>query len=236
MSPTQSRTSLNGIVVELTQTHCGESKCQEQHPNVKAYSAVIRLDRSMIKIGHVRLYTLDKATMDTIDAGQMLEEALAFDDMHSGAQINKIENFLSNETFFKDRANQLDEAQRFVFVEEVWLEEVQRGRGRGLVAVRSALSLLGLPSKSVIFLQADSTDSSRYNVFEADKKLTRHWAKLGFGVWSDSDPAWLCLSLQDEVYGLVALHDQPGDLAERWRFLKKWLGCLRRAISRAWRR
>lgn len=27
----------------------------------------------------------------------------------------------------------------------------------------------------------------------AHEKLTRHWKRMGFSEWSDSDDAWLCL-------------------------------------------
>lgn len=97
------------------------------------------------------------------------------------------------------------DAAMIVLIEEVWLKEDARGKGRSLAAVQAALKLLRLPPQSVVILQAGSTDSSAYDPFEAEEKLTRHWAKLGFREWSNSDPSWLCLSTGDKMYGLIGL-------------------------------
>lgn len=206
---TQPTSSPNDVSVDMKDMECIESNCQETHPNVRAYLADIRSTEQQERIGFVKVFTLNKAGMDCISPRQMYEEGHIYDDMHSGAQIHKVENFLENEDFYSERDAQVAQAEMFIFVEEVLLEKRFRGtRGRGLAAVREALLRLGPPAKSVVLLQAGSTDESEYDTFQTDDKLTRYWGNMGFGVWSDSDPAWLCLSLEDEVHGLAALQGQ----------------------------
>lgn len=208
MALTQPILALNDIAVELQHAVCVESNCQRLHPNIITYTVVIRLAGTRSEIGHVQLHTLNKAIMEGMSASQMMQESHAYDEMHLGAQIHKVEILLENESFVEEKDVQVSEAQMIVFVEEVRLTEEARGSGRSLGAVRAALKLLGLPSKSVAVLQPGSTAESQFNPFEADEKLTRHWAKMGFEAWSDSDPAWLCLSLGDEVNNVAELHEQ----------------------------
>lgn len=215
MASTNSDLAVNDVMIELHHIDCMESSCQELHPNINTYTAVVRLAGNLSKIGHVQLHTLNKAIMDTMSASQMMQESQVYDDMHLGAQLHKVENFLENESFVVEKNVQVAEARMIVFVEEARLAQEFRGKGRSLGAVRVALMLLGLPSRSVVLLQAGSTDQSQFDPFEADEKLTRHWAKLGFGVWSDSDSAWLCLSPEDEVLAVAALHDQGTSLAPK---------------------
>lgn len=197
-TPNQLQPPPADITVQLQYVSCEEGGCQDHHPNVNRYSATIRFIEGHGKVGHIKLHTLNKAAMETTSASQMMQEGQAYDEMHLGAQIYKVGNFLENESFLENKTEQVATAQMIVFVEEVWLMEEFRGMGRGLAAVAQVLKLLQLPSKTVVVLQAGSTDSSAFDPFETEEKVTRHWARLGFEPWSDSDTAWLCLSPEDE--------------------------------------
>ncbi|CZT24862.1 uncharacterized protein RCC_10590 [Ramularia collo-cygni] len=198
---------LDDIVIELHRVDCEDDSCSAYHPNIKTSSAVIRHIRDQLRVGHIHLHTLDKGAMQIIGPSQMMQESQAYDEIHLGAQMNKVENFLENESFLEGRDVQVATAQTIVFVEEVWLCRESRGKGTSLVAVQNALRLLPCSSKALALLQPGSTDSSPFDPFEAEEKLIRHWAKLGFEVWSDSDPAWLCLSLEVKVHGLKVPDD-----------------------------
>lgn len=128
---------------------------------------------------------------------RMWEESRAYDELHFGTKLDKVENFLSNESFPAERQNIIDAAEALVFVEEVFLESSARGRGYGLEAVKMVFTELNLPMRTVALLQAGAVGGSASDSETAGAKLTRHWRRLGFQAWSESDESWLLVELNN---------------------------------------
>ena len=64
---------------------------------------------------------------------------------------------------------------------------------------------LALHEQCVVLLQAGSITSvaaaeyGTITALEAYEKIARHWSRLGFSVWSDTDDDWLCLLSEERL-------------------------------------
>lgn len=189
-------TSDDEITITLHHLPCPDPTCSHQHPNIKPYTSTIHLNSQ--PIGHLTLYLFHKRSMSALSPNRMWEEPQAYDTHHAGAKLDKIENFLANESFSELGQERIDAAEIVLFIDRVWLEPKWRGKGRGLAAVRETVRALELPQRGIVMLQAgDGGGSMGVSAQDAGEKLTAHWRKLGFGEWSESDPAWLLLWLGD---------------------------------------
>ncbi|KXS94526.1 hypothetical protein AC578_4145 [Pseudocercospora eumusae] len=175
--------------------------CQQAHPNIQSYMASIQLD--LETIGHVKARVFNKQTMDAKNSPGMWEECQRYDQVHFGAKLDKIDNYLDNESFESDAEVKVREARAIVYVEEVLLGEAWRGQGLGLDALRRSILALRLPRESIILLEPGPINSAEHNSQSdnAGEKLEKHWRQLGFDAWSYTDRAWLCLSLGDVSWG-----------------------------------
>ncbi|KXT16175.1 hypothetical protein AC579_915 [Pseudocercospora musae] len=175
--------------------------CQVAHPNIQSYVASVQLD--LQTIGHVKAHVFNKQAMDAKNSPGMWEECQRYDQIHFGAKLNKIDNYLDNESFESDAEVKVQEARAIVYVEEVLLGEAWRGQGLGLDALRRSILALRLPRESIVLLEPGSINSAQHHSKSdnAGEKLEKHWRKLGFDAWSYTDPAWLCLSLKDGSWG-----------------------------------
>ncbi|KAK3109217.1 hypothetical protein LTR53_017765, partial [Teratosphaeriaceae sp. CCFEE 6253] len=129
----------------------------------------------------------------------------AYDAAHAdaGARLEKVENYLANESFHPRFETRVAEAESVLFVEEVRLHEALRGRDLGFWMVRELIRGLGLGERGVVLLQAGGIsregrggrdrDGGGSGGGESTERLTRYWRRMGFSEWSDSDEAWLCL-------------------------------------------
>ncbi|KAF7188936.1 hypothetical protein HII31_09859 [Pseudocercospora fuligena] len=165
----------SNISVRLQTRTCPDPSvnCQQAHPNIQSYLASIQLD--LQTIGHVKAHVFNKQTMDAKDSPGMWEECQRYDQNHFGAKLDKIDNYLDNESFESDAEVKVQEARAIVYVEEVLLQETRRGREPGPINSAEHKSEGG----------------------DGGEKLEKHWRRLGFDAWSYTDPAWLCLSLED---------------------------------------
>ncbi|KAK4502263.1 hypothetical protein PRZ48_005688 [Zasmidium cellare] len=180
---------VSDITITLHHQPCSPPDCSLKHPHIKPYtSKIYPTDPKSKPIGQINLYVFHKAKMDAINPGKMWEECQAFDAHHTGTKLDKIENFLANESFSTQGQDRIDHAEVVLFIDQ----------GRGLAAVRETVKALQLPKKAIVMLQAGDAGGLRIgNVHEAGDKLTRHWKRLGFEEWSESDPSWLLLWLED---------------------------------------
>ncbi|KAF2162940.1 hypothetical protein M409DRAFT_26793 [Zasmidium cellare ATCC 36951] len=189
------------ITTTLHHQPCSPPSCQLRHPNIKAYTAKIHLTNlnpNPHPIGHIDLYLFHKSKMPTLSPNRMWEECHSFSPHHPGTKLDKIENYLANESFSTEGHEKIERAEVVLFIDQVWLEARWRGKGRGLVAVSEAVKALQVPRKGVVMLQAGDAGGGRIgDVQDAGERLTRHWRRLGFEAWSESDPSWLLVSLED---------------------------------------
>ncbi|KAF2770541.1 hypothetical protein EJ03DRAFT_350377 [Teratosphaeria nubilosa] len=185
--------------LKLFNSPCADPACND-HTNIQALSGHLLIDN--IIAGSLKAQLLFAARMRTQDGLiQMWQECQEFDACSNGAKIEKVENYLANESFaMKDRQRDVDEASVILHVEEVWLKRLYRGEGRGLWMVRELVRQLELADDVVVMLQAGPLSRERQgqDTVESDGKsaherIACHWKKLGFDEWSDSDDAWLCL-------------------------------------------
>lgn len=186
---------MNDITIVIHDSPCPDTDCSSHHPNIRAYEASVHLHSH--RIGHVKVYVLDKAAMTRTSLNRMWEECQDFDARHDGTKLDKIENFLSNESLVRDWGNKVEEAEAVLFIDRVWLEAKFRRQGRGLMAVRKTIEALRVPAKTVVMLQAGDVGGLKVDCHDAGEKLTRYWKRLGFAEWSESDESWLLLWLED---------------------------------------
>lgn len=185
-----------GLTVQLNPIPCNHL-CHS-HENIKSYRAELILLRQPNPIGYIILHNLSKSAMEAIHPNRMWEECSAHELSHPASKLGKIENYLSNESFESDYEQVVADPEAIVYIEAVWLERSQRRQGHGLKAILLAVESLGcLPNRTILMLESGPMEETTCGLEEAGEKLARHWGRLGFSVWSDSDPTWLCLTLRD---------------------------------------
>jgi GNAT superfamily N-acetyltransferase len=187
---------------------CDDSLCT-QHPNTRSLLSKLFLPED-ITAGTIKAQLLNAQQMRQQGGRiQMWLECQSFDGVHEGAKLDKVENHLANESFaVKDRQRDVDEASAILHIEELWAEKSYRGRGLGWWMIERLLQELKMTGDGMVMLQAgpvsretrDREDDTLEGLREdggesAHEKLARHWKKLGFDEWSDSDDAWLLLKV-----------------------------------------
>ncbi|EME45356.1 hypothetical protein DOTSEDRAFT_23391 [Dothistroma septosporum NZE10] len=146
--------------------------------------------------------------MNLIGPVRMWDECDAYDESHLGAKLDKVENYLANESFTSRRDAQIRNASYILFIDEVVLILDMRGKGRGLAAVKMVIEELQLPSNTLVLLQAGPIGNTGNARLDAGERIAGHWKKLGFAGWSESDESWLCLLLE-ELEGRPAELQRP---------------------------
>ncbi|KAK5723783.1 hypothetical protein LTR15_005483 [Elasticomyces elasticus] len=189
------------MTLEITQTICSPD---HDHPNIFTIYAAGNLTPPATTIspseehGHIeaQLIAVGKMRLTSPQGQAFYHECQAYDTAHSEdcARLDKVENFLANESFVGDFGEIVASAETVLFTEEVWLHRSLRGKGLSLVMVKEFIELLTLGNNAVVMLQAGGITREADNGGESTERLTRHWKKLGFSEWSDSDDAWLLLS------------------------------------------
>ena len=160
--------------------------------------------------------------MDALSPSKMWQECQAYDTAHTpSAKLNKVENYLANESFPAEHQAQIDEAEWVLYIDEAYIDPSFRGKGFSLLALDLLIKQLVVGEKCVVLLQAGSImrfekdgRTRGLDAVEAYEKIARHWRRMGFHEWSDSDDAWLCLwsgarlRIEDVVPELFA----PGEM------------------------
>jgi hypothetical protein len=138
--------------------------------------------------------------MDALSPAEMWQECQAYDEDNAPkAKLNKVENYLANESFPADRQAQVDDARWVLYIDEAYIEPPFRRRGLSLLAIDLLVKELNIGDKCVVVLQAGSIArfederSGSLDAVEVCVRITSHWRRMGFKEWSDSDDAWLCL-------------------------------------------
>ncbi|KAK3657924.1 hypothetical protein LTR22_009151 [Elasticomyces elasticus] len=185
------------ISLKITQAACSPD---HDHPNILTIYAAVDLTHPATTIspseeqGHIKaqLIAVGKMRLTSPQGQAFYHECQAYDTAHSAdcARLDKVENFLANESFVGDFGEIVAGAEIVLFIEEAWLHRSLRGKGLSLVMVKEFIKLLTL----VVMLQAGGITREADNGDESTERLTRHWKKLGFSEWSDSDDAWLLRS------------------------------------------
>lgn len=89
-------------------------------------------------------------------------------------KLDKIENYLANESFLEDAQKRISSSAAVVYIQEVWLEKQWRGRELGLEAVRKALEKLSLPAETIAILEPGPVRETTCTADEAGQKLAAH--------------------------------------------------------------
>jgi len=78
----------------------------------------------------------------------------AYDAAHApDSKLDKVENYLANESFYAGYEELIKEAEVVVFIEEVWLEPEFIGRGLGREVLRKVVKELVRERRAVVLLQ-----------------------------------------------------------------------------------
>jgi len=188
------------------------------HPNIHRITAHLRPNTvppcsgapssvSLLPCGSIKAQLLDTGRMRNTSASSFVPghqfyiqcQAYDADYADQGARLEKVENFLVNESFKPEYEARVADANKVLFIEEVYLYPWMRGEGRSLWMVAKLIRALALGGEAVVLLQAGGVSREVWSSAEGEgggegtEKLTRHWKKTGFSEWSDSDDAWLCL-------------------------------------------
>lgn len=165
------------------------------HPNITALSLLIH--HHGIFIGHITSTVLNKAAMNAISLSQFWEECLAYDEAHSpDSKLYKIDKYLEGEEFSLDYQNKLHSAEWLLYVDEAYVEPDFRGQRLSIWALEQLIGTMeaDLGRKGVVMLQAGVSNKYPCSGLEdGGEKLGRHWRRMGFEVWSESNEDWLCL-------------------------------------------
>lgn len=106
------------------------------------------------EIGYIKVHILDKRAMEAISPSEMWSQCWAYDNYHSDTKLNKVENFLANESFPRDYQARIDEAKSVLYIEEPFIEPQLRRKGLSLFAVELLIRELGVMEGCVVMLQA----------------------------------------------------------------------------------
>lgn len=232
--------SLSAISVSFRTTTCdpGEPECLE-HCNIEACAADVNIGQAHTTISQMKLYRQGKAVMKRVSPTEMWQQCQAYDLMHFGGKLNKIENFLANESFF-ERQFVIANAEEVVYVEEVVLHKKARGQGLGLVALSQTIAQLRLPQKTILLLEPGG-------IGQLDAAtLARSLQSIGVS-WAFACGAILirpgCVSISRSSSCLLAWVSDRSNILERrwltacsrtWVAKKRWTGStLSRAVL-AW--
>lgn len=208
-SPVEKQKRPGCISVSVRRITCDPSEGEGcEHPSLSAYVAAIH--HNHVVTGQIKLYRLSVVDMKPAGTGEMWRQCQSYDSMHFGGKLNKIENFLANESFFAEAAVAIGEADEILYIEEVVLDKNSRGQGLGLQALYQAVAHLELPEKSVLMLEPGGVGQLECSHEEAGEKLAKHWSQLGFRVWSYTDEAWMCVNIQDFALPVVSVFPGVG--------------------------
>jgi hypothetical protein len=203
----------DSLSILLSQSRCVHSispkESDNAYPNVSRITAT--LQHKLTSIGTIKANLLNKAAMGALSPAQMWQECQAYDEVNAPeAKLNKVENYLANESFPRDRQAQIDDARWVLYIDEAYIEPPFRRRGLSLLALDLLIKELDVRDRCIVLLQAGSIlrfgkdeRSGSSDAVEICERITRHWKQMGFREWSDSDDAWLCLL--------------TGEAAEDWR-------------------
>ena len=214
---------------KLEQCNCIHIKSTESnnaYPNISCMKADL-YNHGVITVGNIKSALLNKRTMEALNPSAMWAECQAYDAAHvPEAKLNKVENYLANESFPSHYQAQIDEAEWVLYIDEVYIDPRFRGKGLSLLTLDLLIQELDVGEKCIVLLQAGSIvrfakdpRTQVLDALEAYEKIARHWRRMGFREWSDSDDAWLCLWSSDrprvgEVVAELVARREVGEVLE----------------------
>ena len=219
----------NSLSLKLEQCNCIHIKSTEPnnpYPNISCIYVDL-YNHGVITGGNIKAALLNKHAMEALSPSAMWAECQAYDGAHvPEAKLNKVENYLANESFPSHYQAQIDEAEWVLYIDEVYIDPCFRGKGLSLLALDLLIQELDVGEKCVVLLQAGcivrferDPRSQGVDALEAYEKVARHWRRMGFQEWSDSDDAWLCLWSSDrprvgEVVAELVARREVGEVLE----------------------
>jgi hypothetical protein len=202
MAPALNATTLS---IKLEQCSCIHGTIISSDPN-NAYPNISCIKATLYQhlctpIGNIKASLFNKQAMDALSPSDMWQECQAYDAAHvPEAKLNKVENYLANESFPAEHQSLIDGAEWVLYIDEAYIHPLLRGKSLSLLALDLLIKQLDVGEKCIILLQAGSIvrfekdeRTQRLDALEAYEKIARHWKRIGFHEWSDSDDAWLCL-------------------------------------------
>lgn len=188
---------------------CATIHASDEHPHITSLVCRILLASPGQQIGHVKAHLIDTEAC-ALDDGRLWSACQAYDAAHAPvSMLEKVDNYLANESFAAHHERFIRAGQRVVYVEEVWLEPGWRGRGLGRQALARVIAeLVGSGEMAVVLLQPGPVgeavrDAQRREIDagEATERIARYWGRMGFEAWSESDESWLCLAVGLKDHG-----------------------------------
>lgn len=206
--------SYKDLTTHLKLHPCIHTDPSEHHPNITSLTLTLHLRQDTAIDHRIGIIQADLLTTSSLNSNfDFWTECRAFDRAHSPtAKLNKVENYLSNESFYEDKQVVIDRAGWVLYVEIVYLGLEWRGRGWGLIGVERLIGEVERMWKEngmgegVVVLEPGPVrvreewdldvrdDEEVEGRGDATEKLARHWKRMGFETWSYTDEAWLCLS------------------------------------------
>lgn len=172
--------------------------CSHQtHPGITSFLTTLTSSSSCSQqIGHIKTHIIE-CTPHSLDDDSMWTACQSYDAAHApDAKLDKVENYLANESFPAEIEELIRSVEVVVFVEEVWLEPGWRGRGLGREVLGRVLRQW---RKAVVLLQpgpvGPAVKGREVGADEATERIERGWRRMGFEAWSGSDGSWLCLCI-----------------------------------------
>lgn len=201
MAPDFNSSSLS---MQLDQSSCvhdtaTSKEFENSYPNIFSITATLQLGSTTG--GTIKANLLDKTAMDALCPAEMWQQCQAYNHAYAPfTKLDKVENFLGNESFPKVWQDQIDDAEWVLYIDEAHIDPLFRRRGYSLLALDLLIRELHIGDCCVVLLQAGSIgrfeNDKRVEIsdaVDACEKIARHWKRMGFREWSDSDDAWLCL-------------------------------------------
>ena len=191
---------------------CSYDRRNASFPNIACHALTLQLRGADVNdIGSIKAQLLDKQAMAASPVSNMWDQCQSYDSAHMPyAKLEKVENYLANESFGPYKANYLNTAGSILYIEEVRVIPALRGNGLGLLAVDLVIDKLGPDDSCVVLLQPGpigqankasspgpwehlDNNNGESDTAQGTERLAKHWRRMGFREWSDSDKSWLCL-------------------------------------------
>lgn len=145
------------IAYSLTISHVDHnSDSHTNFPNITTLTAHLHhpIIQNPSRLGYLKAHILDKGGMEAISPSEMWSQCWSYDNAHPDTKLNKIENFLANESFPKELQPKIDAAKSVMYIEEAYIEPEFRRKGLSLLAVELLICQLELDEGCIAMLQA----------------------------------------------------------------------------------
>lgn len=96
------------------------NKPENSYSNISSITATIQ--HELIPIGMIKANLFNKAAMEAISPAEMWQQCKVYVEINAPrSQLNKVENFLANQSFPADQQAKIDEAEWVLYIEEAYI-------------------------------------------------------------------------------------------------------------------